>query len=125
MFAVPDRSAATLMPIITQYILPGTTIMSDQWRAYNGIAAAAGMGYTHETVNHSLHFINPNTGANTQRIERSWKSAKERNKRHNGTHRQMIDSYLCEYMWRNRVKMTSADPFDSIMLDIVTFWPPG
>ena len=68
--------------------------MSDQWRAYNGIAAAPGMGYTHETVNHSLHFINLNTGANTQRIEWSLKSAKERNKRDNGTHRQMIDSYL-------------------------------
>ena len=76
--AVPDRSAATLMPIITQYILPVTTIMSDQWRVYNGIAAAPCMGYTQETVNHSLHFINPNTDANTQRIERSWKSAKER-----------------------------------------------
>ena len=48
MLAVNDRSAETLMPLITQYILPGTTIMSDQWRAYNGIAAAAGMGYTHE-----------------------------------------------------------------------------
>jgi len=29
MFAVPDRSAATLMPIIVQSIRPGTTIMSD------------------------------------------------------------------------------------------------
>jgi transposase-like protein len=121
MLAVPDRSAATLMPLITQYIRPGTTIMSDQWRAYNGIAAAAGMGYTHETVNHSLNFVDPNTGANTQRIERTWKSAKERNKRHNGTHRQMVDSY----MWRNRVKMRNVDPFDTIMDDIVTFWPPG
>ena len=125
MFAVPDRSAATLMPIITQSILPGTRIMSDQWQAYNGIAAAAGMGYTHETVNNSLHFVHPTTGANTQRIERSWKTAKERNKRQNGTHRQMVDSYLCEYMWRNRVTMAQADPFDSILNDIVTFWPPG
>jgi transposase-like protein len=125
MFSVPDRSAATLMPIITQSILPGTTIISDQWQAYNGIAAAAGMGYTHETVNHSLNFVDPNTGANTQRIERSWKSAKERNKRQNGTHRQMIDSYLCEYMWRKRVRIANNDPFDTIMQDIVTFWPPG
>jgi len=125
MFAVPDRGAATLMPIITQCIRPGTTIISDQWRAYNGIVAAPGMGYTHETVNHSLHFVDPNTGANTQRIERSWKTAKERNKRHNGTHRQMLDSYLCEYMWRNRVRVAGLDPFDSIISDIVTFWPPG
>lgn len=125
MLAVPDRSAATLMPIIQQYILPGTTVMSDKWRAYNGIATAAGMGYSHQTVNHSLNFIDPNTGANIQRIERSWKAAKERNKRHNGTHRHMIDSYLCDYMWRNRVKMRGTNPFDTILEDIVTFWPPG
>jgi len=125
MVPVQDRSASTLMPIITQYIRPGTTIMSDQWRAYNGITAAASMDYTHLTVNHSLHFIDPKTGANTQRIERSWKSAKERNKRHNGTHRHMIESYLCEYMWRNRIKKRLIDPFDSIIHDIVHIWPPG
>lgn len=125
MFAVPDRSAATLMPIILQAILPGTKIISDQWQAYNGISSAAGMGYTHETVNHSVHFVDPNTGANTQRIERSWKSAKERNKRHNGTHRQMIDSYLCEFMWRKRVRVASGDPFETILQDIVAFWPPA
>ena len=39
-----------------------------------------------------------------QTIERSWKTAKERNKGQDGTHRSMIDSYMCEYMWRNRVK---------------------
>ena len=125
MCAVPNRTAATLMPIIIQSIRPGTTIMSDQWQAYNAIAGAPGMGYAHQTVNHTLHFVDPNSGANTQRIERSWRSAKERNKRQNGTHRQMLDSYICEYMWRNRVKIAHADPFDSIVNDIVLFWPPG
>lgn len=125
MYAVPDRSAATLMPIIMQSILPGTNIISDQWQAYNGIATAVGMGYTHETVNHSVNFVDPHTGANTQRIERTWKSAKERNKRHNGTHRQMIDSYLCEYMWRQRVKVANVDAFQTILHDISLFWPPA
>lgn len=122
MFAVPDRSAATLMPIITANIRPGTTVLSDQWRAYNGIALLP--GYTHETVNHSLNFVDPNTGANTQRIERSWRAAKERNKRQNGTHRHMLDSYLCEFMWRNRIKINNLNAFDTILNDIAVFWPP-
>lgn len=125
MFAVENRRADTLMPIIQQYILPGTHIISDQWPAYNGITAAPGMNYTHNTVNHSRNFVDPNTGANTQRIERSWKAAKERNKRHNGTHRQMLDSYLCEFMWRRRLAAAGIDPFDAILGHIVAFWPPG
>lgn len=125
MFTVPDRTAATLLPIISTHILPGTTIMSDQWRAYNGIVGITGGGFNHQTVNHSLNFVDPNTGANTQRIERSWKAAKERNKRHNGTHRSMLDSYMCEYMWRTRTKVQQLDVFDAILADIVLYWPPA
>ena len=123
MFTVPDRTAATLLPIISTNILPGTTIVSDQWRAYNRIVAIAGSGFHHQTVNHSLNFVDPNTGANTQRIERSWKAAKERNKRHNGTHRSMLDSYMCEYLWRTRTKVRNLDVFDTILADIMFFWP--
>ena len=46
MVVVPDRSKNTLMPIITQYIRPGTTVMSDEWRSYNDIGIS---GYTHQT----------------------------------------------------------------------------
>ena len=68
MYAVPDRSAATLLSIIQNSIRPGTTIMSDLWRAYGGIPALQGMGFQHLTVNHS---VDPQTGAHTQNVERS------------------------------------------------------
>ena len=32
---VPNRSKETLLPIMSEKILPGTTIISDQWWAYN------------------------------------------------------------------------------------------
>ena len=67
MFHIPDRTAAPLLPIIRQSILPGTTILFNQWAANNGTAA---VGYNHNTVNHSVNFINPATGAHTQNIER-------------------------------------------------------
>ena len=123
MYTVPDRKATTLIPIIAANILPGTTVISDQWRVYNNVGQLPGL--RHLTVNHSLNFVDPNSGAHTQRIERSWKTAKERNKRHNGTHRSMLDSYMCEYMWRNRTKVRSQNAFDTILQDIVVFWPPA
>ncbi|CAF3919487.1 unnamed protein product [Rotaria sp. Silwood1] len=57
------RDAATLMPIIHQYILPGTTIYSDQRRAYNAITNGRDGSdrYVHETVNHSHNFVDPTT----------------------------------------------------------------
>ena len=119
MYAVPDRSARTLLPIIQASIAPGTTIMSDMWAAYGGIAA---MGFAHLQVNHTYHFVDPNTGEHTQNVENSWKNAKKRNKRQHGTHRAMLESYLCEWMWHQRNK--NNDLFDQIITDIVTHFPP-
>ena len=120
MYTVPNRTADTLVAIIQDVIRPDTTVMSDLWRAYNSLGTA---GFQHLTVNHSMNFVDPITGAHTQSVERSWKSAKERNKRHNGTHRQILDSYLCEWMWDQR--HSNVDKFDRIWADIVSYWPPN
>lgn len=37
LFAVENRSAASLMKIIIENIMPGTKIISDCWKAYNGL----------------------------------------------------------------------------------------
>lgn len=122
LFPVEDRSANTLIPIIRESIRPGTTIISDQWRAYNAIGNL-GMNYVHQTVNHSVHFVDPLTAANTQTVESTWNTAKARNRRHNGTHRHMLDSYMCEFMWRKR--LNGRNPFTVILQDISMYWPPN
>lgn len=115
---VPKRDAVTLMPIIHEMILPGTTIMSDMWAAYNGINNG---GFAHLTVNHSYNFVDPTSGAHTQNIERLWRSAKERNKRHCGTARALLETYMSEFMWRN---VQDISIFDAILRDISAFMPP-
>lgn len=119
LYAVDNRSAASLIPIIQQTIRPGTTIISDLWRAYNVINA---IGYNHLTVNHSINFVDPITGANTNRIEGLWNQAKAKNRKRWGTHRSMIDSYMCEFMWRSR--FAGVDSFESILRDIAITFPP-
>ena len=120
LYAVPDRRAVTLMPIIRQSIRPGTQIISDCWRAYR--ALDHDNSYTHLAVNHKENFVDPRTGANTQLAECNWNVAKAGNRARWGTHRQMLDSYLCEFMWRRR--LPDLNPFDEILFDIALYWPP-
>ena len=54
---------------------------------------------------------------------RDHEMAKERNKRQSGTARNMLDSYMCEYMWRSRLH--ARDPFETVLQHIVDFWPPA
>ena len=70
--------STTLMPIIEQYMLPGTTIISDLWKAY---ANVGNMGNQHLTVNHSVNFVDPLIMATTNHVERMKCEAKRRNKR--------------------------------------------
>ena len=56
MIPVHGRTAATLIPIIQQYILPGTTIHSDEWTSYNFIPPST---LQHFTVKHSIKLSKP------------------------------------------------------------------
>jgi transposase-like protein len=70
---VPDRTNDTLTTIKHAWIEPGTTVISDYWGAYRDLDS---LGYTHCTVNHSIHFVNPDTGDHTNTIESTWRSIK-------------------------------------------------
>jgi len=70
---VEDRSAATLIPIIKQYILPGTTIVSDCWKSYSSLRDE---GSLHQTVNHSIEFVSE-SGTHTNNTESRWNALKK------------------------------------------------
>ena len=112
MVEVADRSKNTLLPIIQQYIRPGTTIISDEWRAHHDIGTLP--GYTHQTVNHSHNFVDPVTGAHTQSIECYW-SCTKRLMREQGvmnTSDDLFGSYLLECMWRR--SLGDQDVFEKL-----------
>jgi len=70
---VEDRKASTLIPIIKQWILPGTTVLSDGWKAYKSLEAE---GFVHQTVNHSLNFVSL-SDTHTNNIESHWHALKK------------------------------------------------
>ena len=109
---VSARDAATLLPIIRDHVMPGTTICSDEWAAYNNVYTLAPV-VTHETVNHSISFVSP-TGVHTNHIESYWNRAKIKLKRMRGCHTSQLPSYLNEFMWRERYGKNCLDVLDNI-----------
>ena len=96
---VARRDAATLLPIITKYVGPGTVVYSDECSAYQ---LSITTGSVHHTVNHSLHFVVPVTGAHTQSVESMWSCCKRMMREERTMHSQLFDTYLPEFMWRRK-----------------------
>ena len=72
--------------------------MSDIWRAYDCLWDE---GYNHLTVNHSLNFVYPDTGAHTQRIKNTRLGIK-RSIHRTGISKNLFGSYLQEWLWRKQ-----------------------
>ena len=101
--SVVQRDAATLIPMIVSATIPGSTIYSDMWRAYNQLT---NFGYQHLTVNHRLNFVDPVTGVNTQRVEGMWGLIKRWLRGHDFKHRSTFDCHLHEWAFRRNVGTT-------------------
>ncbi|CAI4227342.1 unnamed protein product [Auanema sp. JU1783] len=118
LYVVPDRTQEMLESCIRASVRPGTTIISDCWRSYNGIETM-GLEYRHLTVNHSKNFVDPTSGACTNRVESMWNVAKMKFKKMWGVSEPMVDSYLCEFMYRKRY--ANSNLFDRILHDIACY----
>jgi len=119
---VPQRNAATLLPIIQQHVRPGTIVHSDQWAAYNNVQHLPSVAQ-HSTVNHSITFVDPTTGTHTQNVESYWNRVKTKFKRMKGVHEGMLSSYLDEFMWRERHGQTGSVAMQNICRDIALRYP--
>lgn len=82
--------------LIAHHVKVGSTIISDEWRAYYN--ALPQLGYTHFTVSHSVSYVDAQTGAHTQHIERAWRTVKENVWRLRGTHTEETISVLLNGM---------------------------
>ncbi|KFD66811.1 hypothetical protein M514_02311 [Trichuris suis] len=105
---------------IQRHVRAGTTVITDEWRAYPCLSREA---YTHLRVNYSVNFVDGATGAHTQSVESLWAQAKQGNKRRCGTRQSALPSHLCEFTWRKGL-VASDDAFDAIPADILRLHPP-
>ena len=77
----------------------------------------------HNTVNHSLNFVDPVSGTHTQNVESYWSRAKQKIKRMKGCHAEQLPSYLDEFMWRERHGSSARIAFFGLMTDIAQKYP--
>ena len=63
----------------------------------------------HVVVNHSLHFSDPVTGVNTNKVEAMWSAAKAAFKRMNGVRSDQVQSHLDEWLFRRKVRNAQAN----------------
>ena len=103
------RDAATLQQLIRKYVRVGSTIHTDEWRAYRGLTQ---YGYVHATVNHSRQFVS--NGVHTQRIESAWRWIRRTFSRGEIRHA-LIPTRLSEFVWRRECAVRLLDTFDSLL----------
>ncbi len=105
------RDANNLLRIINKHVEKGATIMTDFWRAYNGLTAD---GFNHLIVCHKYNFIDPNTLANTQRIETSSGPLRNRLSR-GGVGKENLADHSCEYLRARHIKKNNLDSFAELV----------
>lgn len=103
------RNTATINPFIAQSISPGTTIYTDEWRAYNQLP---NMGYVHFKVNHKKGFARhlPNGDCiNTNLAEGNWTPVKGYIDKHHAHHRKYTDEYIKTWGYRRNMVHSFQD----------------
>ena len=99
---VRNRSSWTLTNLVRSIVRPGTTVVTDEWRGYNGLRLA---GYNHVKVNHSKNQKVNAEGLGTNPVEGLF-SRVRRFLRQNYVRMPSRKNYgllLAEYCWRRSV----------------------
>ena len=115
---VPNVKRTTLQAAILDNVGFGSTVHTDQWAGYDGLAAK---DFVHETVNHMTEYVTAG-GVNTQAIENFWSLLK---RGLNGTYVAVepmhLDRYLDEQMFRfnNRIGHNDGSRFVKALSQVV------
>ena len=93
---VKNRTSGLLHSVINKFVKEGSLIWIDELKSYDCLSQ---LGFVHETVNHSVNYVDAVTGAQTQVVKKAWLDGKSwyRHSRGNLTLRQ---SHLDENSWR-------------------------
>ncbi len=94
---VPGVEAKDLQPLIEKQVKKGSTICSDGWRGYTGLAIK---GYVHRLVDHGKKEYSDKKGHHINGLEGFWGYLKRKLSAKGGIRKERLSFYLGEYVWR-------------------------
>ncbi|TPP60069.1 hypothetical protein FGIG_02261 [Fasciola gigantica] len=95
-----SRDAFSLIPVVREFIKPGTAIITDDWEGYAPLNDLP-EGYQHYVAQRSRGILNPGQEAvHIQKITCLWSHWKRSFESLNGTSVDDFDACLDEYLWR-------------------------
>jgi transposase len=110
---VPDTEAKTLQALILKRVRRGSTVCSDTWKSYTGIATK---GYVHRIVKHGQGQYSNGKGTHINGLEGFWGYLKRKLADKGGIRRERLPLYLAEYVWRyNHRALTPDQKTDRIL----------
>lgn len=94
---IDNVEAVDLQPLIMRQVKKGSTICSDTWKAYTGIASRE---YVHRMVEHGRGEYSDKKGNHINGLEGFWGYLKRKLAARGGIRRKRLPLFLGEYVWR-------------------------
>jgi transposase len=110
---IPSRGTEALHGEITKYVLPASTVFTDDWKPYGGLDRR---GYTHRRIRHSEN-VYVSGDVHTQTIEGFFSNLKRGVAgTYHSVSRKWLPSYLNEYVWRYNARHDERPMFRLLLL---------
>jgi len=93
---IDNAERKELQPLILKQVKKGSTICSDTWKDYTGIAAKR---YVHRLVNHHKKTYSDLKGNHINGLEGFWGYLKRKLAAKGGIRKERLHLYLGEYVW--------------------------
>lgn len=117
-FVIPDTKTASIQPILKRIVKPLSTLISDEWMAYNGLNSI----YNHYIVNHAKkEYVNQyDSSIHSNSIEGFWGIFKRGiNGIYNWVSRKHLQFYANEFVFRfNNRKIKESERFSLFLCNI-------
>jgi len=114
---IADTEADDLQPLIENQVVKGSTVCSDTWRGYTGIAAK---GYVHRLVKHSEGEYSDGKGNHINGLEGFWGYLKRKLAAKGGIRKEKLPLFLAEYVWRYNYRKLSIQERENRLYDLIT-----